>query len=117
MAPAAPSGRRRTQRRATAGRVSRPGRSTWRLWRRPAPPQVAGVGRSHPRLAGLGLDVLGNDLEFLGLGETLHSRPLRLDAKSRALLLPCGDTIVGNSTVHTKGIPPFALCMNTQSEQ
>ena len=37
---------------------------------------------------------------------------LRLDPEARALLLPCGDTVVGNSAFHTKGIPPFAVCMN-----
>ena len=62
-------------------------------------------------LAGLGLDELGDEGEVLGFGEPLDGYSLGLDPKTRALLLPCGDTIVGNSAIHTKGIPPFALCM------
>src|SRR5204863_5509271 len=42
-------------------------------------------------------------------------RALRFDPQPRALLLP-RDTKVGDSAVHTKCIPPFALCMNAQSE-
>jgi hypothetical protein len=42
---------------------------------------------------------------------------LGLNSKARALLLLCGDTIVGNSRFHTNGIPPFAVLMNAQSEQ
>jgi hypothetical protein len=67
--------------------------------------------------ARLGLDVLGDDLEVLGFGEAGDRRALCLDPEARALLLPCGDTIVGNSAIRTKGIPPFALWMNPLSEQ
>jgi len=68
-------------------------------------------------LAGLDFGELRNDGEVLGFGEPLDGGALRLDPEARALLLPCGDTIVGNSAFHTKGIPPFALCMNPLSEQ
>jgi hypothetical protein len=68
-------------------------------------------------LASLGLDELGNDPEILCFDEAFDGGPLRLNAQARALLLPCGDTIVGNSAFHTKGIPPFALWMNPLSEQ
>jgi hypothetical protein len=67
--------------------------------------------------AGLGLNVLGDDGELLGLGKPGDRRVLRLDPKPRALLLPSKDTVVGNSAFHTKGIPPFALCMDALSEQ
>jgi hypothetical protein len=36
---------------------------------------------------------------------------LGLDAKAGAMLLLCGDTVIGNSSSHTNCIPPFALCM------
>ena len=68
-------------------------------------------------LAGFGLDVLGDDRDVLGFGEAGDRRALRLDPEPRALLLPSRDTKVGNSAVHTKCIPPFALCMNPLSEQ
>ena len=63
------------------------------------------------------LDVFGNDLGALGVSEPLDGGPLCLDPEPGALLLPCGDTIVGNGAFHTKGIPPFALWMNPLSEQ
>src|SRR3954452_15998760 len=68
-------------------------------------------------LAGLRFDELGDDREALGFGEPGDRRALRLDTEPRALLLPSSDTIIGNGFFHTKGIPPFALCMNAQSEQ
>jgi hypothetical protein len=68
-------------------------------------------------LAGLRLHVLGDDGELFSFGEPPDRGPLRLNPEARALLLPCGDTIIGNSAIHTKCIPPFALCMNAQSEQ
>jgi hypothetical protein len=68
-------------------------------------------------LTGLGLDELRDDGEVLGCGEALDGGPLRLDPEPRALLLPCGDTIVGNTAIHTNCIPPFALWMNPLSEQ
>ena len=68
-------------------------------------------------LAGLGLHELDDEGEMLGFGEPLDGGALRLDPEPRALLLPCGDTIVGNSAIHTEGIPPFAPWMNAQSEQ
>src|SRR5215213_6259992 len=55
------------------------------------------------------LDVLGDDLDILGFGEPGDRRALRLDPEPRALLLPSRDTIIGNSAIHTKCIPPFAL--------
>ena len=75
-------------------------------------PPVERVGA----LAGFGLDELGDDGEVLGFGEPLDGGALRLDPETRALLLPCRDTIVGNSAIHTKGIPPFALCMDMRSK-
>jgi hypothetical protein len=63
------------------------------------------------------LNELGDDRHLLGLGNPADRRALRFDAEAGAVLLLCGDTIVGNSGFHTKGIPPFALCMNAQSEQ
>ena len=69
-------------------------------------PAVERVGA----LAGLGLDVLGDDGDALGFGEPRDRRALRFDPEPGALLLPSRDTIVGNSAIHTKGIPPFALC-------
>jgi len=68
-------------------------------------------------LAGLRLDELGDDSEPFDFGEPGDRRALRLDPETRALLLPCRDTIVANCSVHTKGIPPFALCMEPLSEQ
>jgi|GEM_PF-5634518 len=68
-------------------------------------------------LACFGFNVLSDDAELFGFSETANIRALRLDPKSRALLLPSRDTVVGNSAFHTKGIPPFALCMNATSEQ
>ena len=64
-------------------------------------------------LAGLGLDGLRDDGEALGLNEPFDGGALGLDPEPTALLLPCGDTIVGNGAIHTKGIPPFALCMKS----
>jgi hypothetical protein len=84
---------------------ARGGRELW--------PPVDRVGA----LAGLGLDELGDDRDAFGLGEAGDGRALRLDPEPRALLLLCGDTVVGNSAIHTKGIPPFALCMEPLSEQ
>jgi len=55
--------------------------------------------------------------ELFGFGEPGDRRALRFDPEARALLLLCGDTIVGNSGFHTNCIPPFALCMNPLSEQ
>ena len=63
--------------------------------------------------AGLGLDELGDDRETFRLGEALDGRALRFNPEARALLLFCGDTVVGNSGFHTNCIPPFALWMNT----
>jgi hypothetical protein len=68
-------------------------------------------------LAGLGLNELGDDVDLLGFGEAGNRGALGLDSETRAMLLPGRDTIVGNSAFHTKGIPPFALWMNAQSEQ
>jgi len=76
-----------------------------------------GGGRALGTLARPGLNELGDDGDVLGFGEALNRRALRLNPETRALLLPSRDTIVGNSAVHTKGIPPFALCMKPVSEQ
>jgi hypothetical protein len=40
------------------------------------------------------LDELRNDGELLGLGKPGERRALRFDSEPRALLLPCGDTVV-----------------------
>ena len=66
--------------------------------------------------AGPSFDVLGNDLKVLGFGEAGDGRALRLDPKPRALLLPCRDTKIGNSAIHTNCIPPFAECMKSRCE-
>src|SRR5690242_18309038 len=68
-------------------------------------------------LTGLGLDELGDDRDAFGLGEPLNRRALGLDPEARALLLLCGDTVAGDSAIHTKSIPPFAVCMAALSEQ
>jgi hypothetical protein len=73
-----------------------------------------GVGGA---LARFDFNVLSDDGDLLGFGETGDGRALRLDPEPRALLLPCGDTVVGNSAIHTKSIPPFALCMEPLSKQ
>jgi hypothetical protein len=62
-------------------------------------------------------DVFGDDRQALGVREALHRRALRLDAEAGALLLPCGDTVVGNSRFHTNCTPPFAVWMKLEGEQ
>jgi hypothetical protein len=37
---------------------------------------------------------------------------LRLNSQAGAVLLLCGDTVIGNSAFHTNCIPPFAVCMS-----
>jgi hypothetical protein len=88
-----------------------------RLWLLPARRKLRAAIESIRSLAGFGFDEFGDDDESLGFGEALDRGLLRLDAQTRALLFPCRDTKVGNSALHTKGIPPFALCMNPLSEQ
>jgi hypothetical protein len=51
--------------------------------------------------AGLGFDELGDDGQSLCFGESLDSFSLGFNPQARALLLPCGDTIIGNSALHT----------------
>jgi len=60
-------------------------------------------------LSGLGFDVFGNDPEVLGFGEPGNCCTLGLDPEPGAVLLPCGDTIVGDSAFHTNRIPPYAV--------
>ena len=66
-------------------------------------------------LAAFSFDVFGNDGEVFGFGEARDRRALGLDAEAGSVLLPCGDTIVGNSAFHTNRIPPFAVCMKSIS--
>src|SRR5262245_52782694 len=61
--------------------------------------------------------VFSQEPDLLGFGKSRDRGALRFDAQARAVLLLCGDTIVGNSAFHTNCIPPFALCMNSISEQ
>jgi hypothetical protein len=68
-------------------------------------------------LTGFGLDKLGDDGEAFSFRKPGNGCALRFDSETRALLLLCGDTVVGNSGFHTNCIPPFALCMNPLSEQ
>jgi hypothetical protein len=50
-------------------------------------------------------------LQPFGVRKARDGCTLRFAAETRAMLLPSGDTIVGNSGFHTNCIPPFALCM------
>src|SRR4051794_37828461 len=59
----------------------------------------------------LGLDELSDDLDLLGLCEPHDGCTLRFYSEAGAVLLLCGDTIVGNRPFHTNCIPPFAVCM------
>jgi hypothetical protein len=67
--------------------------------------------------AGFHLDVFGDDLQCCRLGEARDGGALGFNAEARALLLLCGDTIVGHSPFHPNGIPPFAVCMSLQVKQ
>ena len=67
--------------------------------------------------AGFDLDVFRDDLDSLGFGEARDCGSLGFDAETRALLLLCGDTIIGNNPLHTNCIPPFAVCMKLKFEQ
>jgi Ca2+-binding RTX toxin-like protein len=78
---------------------------------------MSGLTVAGSAFAGLGLDELGDNGDLLGLGEPGDRRALGFDPEPGALLLLCGDTVVGNGAIHTKGIPPFALCMDALSEQ
>src|SRR6266853_2251435 len=60
-------------------------------------------------LSGLGFDVFRNDPEVLGFGEPGDCCALGLDPEPGAVLLPCGDTIVGDSAFHTNCIPPYGV--------
>jgi len=51
--------------------------------------------------AGFRFDILGDELDALGFCEPGDSCALCFDAKSGAVLLLCGDTILGNSASHT----------------
>ena len=93
---------------------------TGHLAERPVAKAAARRGRrssASAPFAGFDLDVFGDDLDSLGFGEPRDCGFLGFDAKTRALLLLCGDTIVGNSALHTNCIPPFAVCMKLNSEQ
>jgi hypothetical protein len=68
-------------------------------------------------LAGFGFDVFGDDRDVFRFGEPGDRGALGLDAEAGPVLLPSRDTVIGNSAFRTKGIPPFALCMNPLSEQ
>jgi hypothetical protein len=61
--------------------------------------------------AGLRFHILADDYEVLGFSEPRDRGALRFDAEPGAVLLPCGDTVVGDSAFHTYCIPPFAVCM------
>ena len=74
---------------------------------------VEGVGT----LAAFRLNELGDDCEPLGFGEAGDGGALCFDSKARAVLPVRGNSQIGNRLAHTNRIPPFAVCMNAQSEQ
>jgi hypothetical protein len=62
-------------------------------------------------------DVLADDGHAFGFCEPSHTGTLSVYSKARALLSPCGDTIIGDSDFHTNSIPPFAICMKSEALQ
>jgi hypothetical protein len=73
--------------------------------RRELRPAIEGISA----LARFGLDIFADDGEALGLGKARNGGELGFNPESRAVLLLCRDTVVGNSAFHTNGIPPFAV--------
>jgi hypothetical protein len=67
--------------------------------------------------AGFHLNVFAQERHALGLGKPDDGGALSFDAEPRLPLLPGRNPEVGNRAFHTNRIPPFAVCMNAQSEQ
>ena len=62
-------------------------------------------------------DELGNDRQVFGFSEADDRCSLGFHPEARAVLLLLWRQGIGNNTFHTNCIPPFAVCMNAQSEQ